>query len=116
VFCKFLNGHGNNGRTRPLYSKFHSVLRYAILAEVWNQEIAEVWNQEIVEVWNQEIAEVWNQEVTGIRKSRTRESLESWTCEPMRSDLRNSGVTDGGFGNQREAKSKTLPQKSRFDV
>jgi hypothetical protein len=55
VFCKFLNWHGNNGRTRTLYLNFPSVSRYAILAEVWNVEIAKVWNQEIAEVWNQEM-------------------------------------------------------------
>jgi hypothetical protein len=86
VFCKFLNG-----RTRPSYSNFRSVSGYAILV---------VWNLEIVEVWNQKITEVWNQEVVGIRRLRTGEALESRTCEPTRSDLQNSGVTDGGFGNQ----------------
>jgi hypothetical protein len=101
--------HGNNGRTRPLYTNFRAVSGYAILAEVWSQEIAEVWNQEIAEVRNQKIAEVWNQEVAGIGKSRTDEAVESRTCEVMRSDPRNSGVMDGGFGNQKEAKSKTLP-------
>jgi hypothetical protein len=84
MFHKFLEKHGNNGRTRPLYSNFRSVSGYAILAEVWNQEIAEAWNQE----------------VAGIRRSRTSEASESQTCEPTRSDLRNSGITDGGFGNQ----------------
>jgi hypothetical protein len=67
-------------------------------------------------IWNQEIAEVWKQEITGIRGSRTGEALESWACEPTRSDLRNSGVTDGGLGNELEAKSKTLPKKSGFSV
>jgi hypothetical protein len=76
VFCEFLNWHGINSRTRPLYSNFRSVSGYAILAGIWSQEIAEVWNQE----------------VAGIRGSRT--------GEPTCSDLRNSGVTDGGFGNQ----------------
>jgi hypothetical protein len=51
-----------------------------------------------------------------IRESRTGRSLESRTCEIVRPDPRNSGVTDDGFGNLKEAKSKTLPQKSGFNV
>jgi hypothetical protein len=50
------------------------------------------------------------------RESRTGEALESRTCEIMRPDPRNSGVMDEGFGNQKEAKSKTLPQKSGLGV
>jgi hypothetical protein len=84
MFHKFSEKHGNNGRTRPLCLNFRSVSGYAILAKVWNQEIAEVWDQE----------------VAGIRRSRTGEALESRTFEPTRSDLRNSGVTNGGLGNQ----------------
>jgi hypothetical protein len=84
VSCKFLYWHGINGQSRPLYSDFRSVSGYAILAEVRSQEIAKVWNQE----------------VAGIRGSRTGEALESRICEPTRSDLQNSGVMDGGFGNQ----------------
>jgi hypothetical protein len=34
----------------------------------------------------------------------------------MCSDPRNSGVMDEGFGNQKEVKSKTLPQKSGFGM
>jgi hypothetical protein len=30
--------------------------------------------------------------------------------------MEGSGVMDGGFGNQKEAKSKMLPEKSGFDV
>jgi hypothetical protein len=52
----------------------------------------------------------------GIRESRTGRSLESRTCEIVRLDPRNSGVTDDGFGNLKEAKSNTLPQKSDFNV
>jgi hypothetical protein len=100
LFCKFLYWHGINGQSRPLYSNFWSVSGHVILAEVWSQEIAGVWNQEVAR----------------IRRSRTGETLESRTFEPARSDRRNSGVMDGGFGNQKESKSKTLPQKSGFGV
>jgi hypothetical protein len=34
----------------------------------------------------------------------------------VRPDPRNSGVMDKVFGNQKEAKSKTLPQKSGLGV
>jgi hypothetical protein len=52
----------------------------------------------------------------GNRESRTDEALESRTCEIVCPDPRNSGVMDEGFGNQKEAKSKTLPQKSGLGV
>jgi hypothetical protein len=52
----------------------------------------------------------------GNRESRTGEALESRTCEIVHLDPRNSGVMDEVFGNQKEAKSKTLPQKSVLGV
>jgi hypothetical protein len=83
VFCEFLNWHRTNSRTRPLYSNSRSVSGYAIFAGIRRQEIAEAWSQE----------------VAGTRGSRTGEASESQTCEPMCSDLRNSGVTDERFEN-----------------
>jgi hypothetical protein len=60
--------------------------------------------------------ELGNRGSRGNRESRTGEALESRACEIMRSDPRNSGVMDERFGNQKEAKSKTLPQKFGFGV
>jgi hypothetical protein len=58
---------------------------------------------------------------SGIRKS-WKSGIKDWRSSEI-TDLRNYafrspkfGSHDEGFGNQKEAKSKTLPQKSGFGV
>jgi hypothetical protein len=95
-FASFWTKHENDGRTRALCLSFRLVSGCGSL-ESGNRGSLEPGGR-------------------GIRESRTGRSQESRTCEIVRLHPRNSGVTDEGFRNLKEAKSKTLPQKSGFDV
>jgi hypothetical protein len=72
--------------------------------ESWICETQKSWTCEALKSW---ICEALESQTYEIMRSETCEIRESWYAEVFMNE---------GFGNQEEAKSKSLPQKSGFGV